>query len=88
MAFNSNADVVIPAAAGQWEKASAFINIYAPKKDGSRAKVGAVPLRISKETEKRIMDIIAQEGDAERVLSKLVLEYNLVTGVNGDDLDL
>ena len=88
MAFNrSNAAVVVPANQ-TWEKASAFLNLYLPRKNGSRAKIGAVPLRLSKDTEKAVMDIIAKDGSPDRVLSKLIIEYNPVNVVNDDDFDI
>ena len=89
MAFNrSSAAAVVVPANQTWEKASAFFNLYLPKKNGSRAKVGAVPLRLSKDTEKMIMDIIAKDGSPDRVLSKLIIEYNPVNVVNDDDFDI
>ena len=93
MAFNrSNAAAVsAPAIAvpGNWERAKGFLNIYLPSKDGKRRKVGAIALRESKLVENQILGFLeADEGNLEKLVGKLIFEYQSTAANEGTKLDL
>ena len=96
MAFNrSNAAatsaVSAPAIAvpGNWERAKGFLNIYLPSKDGKRRKVGAIALRESKLIENQILGFLeADEGNLEKLVAKLIFEYQSASANEGTKLDL
>ena len=63
-------------------KAQGFINLYLPRKDGSRAKLGAIPLRDSKENERTLREWLeANEGNVDKLLTALIVNYQS-TAVN------
>lgn len=95
MAFNrSNAAtsaVSAPAIAvpGNWERAKGFLNIYLPSKDGKRRKVGAIALRESKLIENQILGFLeADEGNLEKLVVKLIFEYQSTATNESTKLDL
>ena len=95
MAFNrSNAAtsaVSAPAIAvpGNWERAKGFLNIYLPSKDGKRRKVGAIALRESKLIENQILGFLeADEGNLDKLVVKLIFEYQSTAANEGTKLDL
>ena len=96
MAFNrSNAAatsaVSAPAIAvsGGWERAKGFLNIYLPSKDGKRRKVGAIALRESKLIENQVIGFLeADEGNLEKLVAKLIFEYQSTEANEGTKLDL
>lgn len=58
-------------------KASAFLNVYVSKRDGSRARLGSIPLRESNAAESSILKWIA--GDASKAASlvdKFSMDYH------------
>ena len=72
----------------QREKAIGFINIYVPRKDGTRKKLGAIPLRPSNKEDKQLSEWL--EADAKnlpKLLKKIKLEFNAVSD-NDSGLDL
>ena len=93
MAFNksSSAPASAPAIAvpGNWERAKGFLNIYLPSKDGKRRKVGAIALRESKLVENQILGFLeADEGNLEKLVGKLIFEYQSTAANEGTKLDL
>lgn len=96
MAFNrSNAAATSAAPApaiavpGNWERAKGFLNIYLPSKDGKRRKVGAIALRESKLIENQILGFLeADEGNLDKLVVKLIFEYQSTAANEGTKLDL
>lgn len=89
MAFNTNAAAPQAVANSNWEKASGFINIYLPSKDGKRRKVGAIPLRASKANEKQMLDFLDEdEGNITKLSAKLIVEYQSAAVTEAHSLDL
>jgi hypothetical protein len=89
MAFNTNAAAPQAVANQAWEKASGFINIYLPSKDGKRRKVGAIPLRASKANEKQMLDFLDEdEGNITKLSAKLIVEYQSAAVTEAHSLDL
>lgn len=58
-------------------KATGFVNIYLPARDGTRVKLGAIPLKQAKPREKELAEWLAENPEArcETLLAKLELEY-------------
>ena len=74
---------------GNWERAKGFLNIYLPSKDGKRRKVGAIALRESKLIENQILTFLeADEGNLEKLVGKLIFEYQSAAANEGTKLDL
>ena len=91
MAFNRSATSAAPAIAvpGNWERAKGFLNIYLPSKDGKRRKVGAIALRESKLIENQILGFLeADEGNLEKLVAKLIFEYQSTAANESTKLDL
>ena len=93
MAFNRNAAATPAVSAiavpGSWERARGFLNIYLPSKDGKRRKVGALALRESKLIENQILKFLeADEGNLEKLVAKLIFEYQSTAANEGTKLDL
>lgn len=59
-------------------KADGFLNFYLPTQDG-RAKVGAIALRKNRDKESQLIDWLnADPANVQKLLNKLVLEFNPV----------
>ena len=57
-------------------KADAFVNIFLPRKDGSRMKLGFIALKGDHQEQAKIIDLLRKDPEAlERLRSKLVLEF-------------
>lgn len=90
MSFKSNA---VTSRAAQpsndsW-KAQGFLNLYLPRADGQRRKLGAIPLKDSKPNEKQLLDWLNEDPSRVSViLSKLVIEYQSATPADNSGFDL
>ena len=71
-------------------KAAAFINLFLPRKDGSRMKLGFCALKSDDPEHLQLMEWL--EADPENrlpaLLEKLVLDYRAVEAKREDGLDL
>lgn len=77
MAFQSNAQ---QAPTNDSWKAAGFINFYLPRADGKEAKLGAIPLKLSKPNEKKLLDWLdADPANAAKLLPKLIVRYQSAT---------
>lgn len=57
-------------------KAVGFLNFYLPANDGTRSKLGAIPLKAGKPREKELANWIAEDPNrVALILAKLELEY-------------
>ncbi len=78
-----------PAARGNFEPAVAFLNLYLPSRDGQRVKLGAIPLRSSKEREAALVEALKGNPDlCAAIISKLEIDFQLVTKGEGNHFDL
>jgi hypothetical protein len=76
---NSNSD---------W-KAAAFINLFLPRKDGSRMKLGFCALKSDDPEHLQLMEWLeADEGNLNKLATKLVLDYRAVEEKTDNGLDL
>lgn len=67
-----------PAGDTSW-KATAFINLYLPTKDGGRRKMGYIALKDSKALDREIITYLSEETEerTKELLSKMELDFNL-----------
>lgn len=86
MSFRSNAQATTND--DSW-KASGFINLYLPSKDGKRRKLGAIALRDSRASEKSLNEWLAKDpANMAKVLGKLIMEYQSATPAEGSGFDI
>lgn len=80
MAFQSNAATAVSPANDSW-KAQGFLNLYLPSKDGGkRKKLGAIPLKEAKTSEKALLAWLNEDpANAQKILAKLEIEYQSAT---------
>lgn len=70
-------------------KAKGFINLYLPGKDGTRRKLGAIPLKDSRASEKQLLDWLNEDhGRVALILAKLEMEYQPATPAETSGFDL
>jgi len=87
MAFTTSKNV---AQSDNW-KASGFLNLYLPSKDGTkRRKLGAIPLKDSKQNELTLREWVEVDpiGRCAIILAKLELEYQSAVPNEGSEFDL
>lgn len=69
-------------AAGQTQgqerwKAKAFLNFWVRRADGSRAKIGAVPLKDSRNFDSALIERLQQEGGVEALMKHLEVDFQM-----------
>lgn len=78
-----------PAANTETKTVIGYLNVYLPRQNGSRMKVGAISLRSSSEDQQKLADFIAASPEnLAKVLAKLQVEFQSTTRAEGSDLDL
>jgi len=92
MAFQSNAQQAAAAPTNDSWKAQGFLNLYLPNKEGKRVKLGAIPLKDSKHSEKALIEWLSDDATREvrvaTLLSKLIVEFKSATPGEGAGFDL
>ena len=89
--YNTPRNNAQPSNNGQdFEKARAFININFPRRNGASAQIGKIPLRLSQELEKQLLEFIEadEEENFPKVVNKLTFSFHLVQSGEGAALDL
>lgn len=61
-------------------KAQAFLNLWVRKADGTRAKIGAIPLRDSRNFDKALIQRLQEDGAIESLMSAMELDFQMATG--------
>lgn len=70
-------------------KAQGFLNFYLPGKNGSRKKLGAIPLKENKPNEKTLLAWLNEDPSrVGSILEKLELEYQSATPSDTSGFDL
>lgn len=89
MGFQSNAQRNEQPSNESW-KAQGFLNFYLPAKNGTgRKKLGAIPLKESKNSEKQLLAWLNEDlNRAQVILSKLEVEYQSATPADAAGFDL
>ena len=84
MAFQFNQPSAQNNASDEKWKAQAFLNLWVKRADGSRAKVGAIPLREAKAFEKALIARLKQEGAMEAFTSALEIDFQMADKPTGE----
>jgi hypothetical protein len=88
MAFNNNAARAEQPQNDSW-KAQGFLNLYLPGLNGQRKKLGAIPLKESKASEKKLLAWLNEDPSrVAQILSKLEMEYQSATPADAAGFDL
>ncbi len=59
-------------------KATAFLNIYLPSKDGSKRKLGAIGLKASKDSEAVLIEWLkADPSRASKIASQVIMDFQM-----------
>lgn len=87
MAFTS--ETKAPGTNDSW-KAQGFLNFYLPTQDGGRRKVGAIPLKGNKPSEKSLLEWLNAdpETNAQSLINAMTMEYQSATPGEGSNFAL
>lgn len=79
MAFNTNAAAASSnnQANDQW-KAQAFLNFFVTRTDGTKLKVGAIPLKEATKVGKAMITRLKEEGALQAFMDALTVDFQLV----------
>lgn len=90
MAFQSNAAATTASTqANENWKAQGFLNFYLPSKNGQRRKLGAIPLKEAKASEKQLLAWLNEDPSrVATILSKLEVEYQSAAANDAHAFDL
>lgn len=92
MAFNTAAVRTVsssPRGTDESWKAQGFINLYLPTKNGTRRKLGAIPLKANKPSDKALLEWLNEDPSrVDQIMSKLVMEYQSAEGTDETAFDL
>lgn len=81
MAYNTAVAAVqssVSAASDAW-RAKAFVNVYLPKSDGSKSKVGkGIALTGNSTFEKALLERLSEEGAIEAFAQNVIIEVHFV----------
>lgn len=73
-------------------KADAFINLYLPRRDKSRAKLGSISLKLSRHTDAQLIEHLTTAPDLatalEQLKDRIVIDFNMADGSDSSELDL
>ena len=75
MAFQNASRSVVSTSDDSW-KATAFVNLWIKKPDGSRARLGSIPLKDSRAFEKAVIERLTTGGDEAVVALMKALEID------------
>lgn len=95
MAFNTNTAANTNQANGNgngrndaW-KAQGFLNLYLPSRSGGRRKLGSIPLKESKASEKELLAWLNEDPSrVTQILAKLEMEYQSAEPQPANGFDL
>lgn len=88
MAFNSNSNTESNSNNESW-KAQGFLNLYLPSKDGKKRKLGAIPLKESKPSEKALLVWLNEDPSrVAKILASLQMEYQSAVPNEATGFDL
>jgi hypothetical protein len=71
-------------------KANAFLNVFLPRKNGTRMKLGFFPLKETNIDQQKLITWIKEDPETRlaSLLQKLVIEFHEVGSQDESDLDL
>lgn len=87
--FNTSAAVQANNNGDDW-RAQAFINVWLPTKAGSRRKVGAIALRVSRAGDAQLVEFLSRGGEdaLKSLVNKLEFDFQLSGGNPDNAFDL
>ena len=90
MTFKSNAAVASAQPQNESWKAQGFLNLYLPgKQPGSRKKLGAIPLKESRNNEKQLLAWLNEDPSrVAQILAKLEIEFQSALPADTTGFDL
>lgn len=90
MGFQADNATTAPGKSNEQWKAQGFLNFYLPTKDGGRRKVGAIPLKSGKPSEKQLLDWLQAdpEKNAQAMINAMVMEFQSATPTEGSAFEL
>ena len=78
MAFNLNGNNSRNSNGNDDWKAQAFLNLWVPKPDGSRLKIGAIPLKESRKNDAALIKRLSEEDGLASLMDKLEIDFQIV----------
>lgn len=89
MAFNSKSNTGNTDSSNEGWKAQGFLNLYLPSKDGKKRKLGAIPLKESKPSEKALLVWLNEDPTrVAKILASLQMEYQSAVPNEATGFDL
>lgn len=76
MGYNTNRAPAATATEANW-KADAFLNIWVSRKDGSRMKVGAIPLKMARAAEAALIERLKEQGAVDAFKSAVEFDFQM-----------
>lgn len=77
MAFNRNAAAQQQQNDDNW-KAAGFLNFYIKREDGSKAKIGAIPLKDTRGFDKALIARLKEDGAIDDLMQVLEIDFREV----------
>lgn len=59
-------------------KAQAFLNFFIEKPDGSKTKIGAIPLKDSRKFDSALIKRLQEDGAVQAMMDVMVVDFQLV----------
>ena len=70
-------------------KAQGFLNIYLPTQDGKKRKLGSIPLKESKQSEKELLNWLNEDATrVKHIISLMIIEYQAAEQAAGSGFAL
>lgn len=89
MAFNNKSNTGNTDSSAEGWKAQGFLNLYLPSKDGKKRKLGAIPLKESKPSEKALLVWLNEDPTrVAKILASLQMEYQSAVPNEATGFDL
>lgn len=89
MAFNNKSNTDNTDSSNEGWKAQGFLNLYLPSKDGKKRKLGAIPLKESKPSEKALLVWLNEDPTrVAKILSALQIEFQSAVPNESTGFDL
>ena len=75
--FNFNAPAATANTNDESWKAKAFLNIWVKRADGSRAKIGAIPLKEQRAFDKALIERLQQDGGVLALMAAMEIDFQM-----------
>ena len=78
MAYNRTTASASNNASNDSWKATAFVNVYIPRADGSKAKIGALPLKMGKKVDAALIERLKTEEGLKAFANNVLFDFQMV----------